>query len=172
MATITRVSKSWQILLPDDFAWHSALIQIRWGPTVEMTSLDVVQALRVRTADMRRLGPVATKLESTGKWLLPHAESGINGLTEELLLVARLYPTLRIYLPHMGWPRRDLQDDNSWSESVAALCKIPNLIVGISAIAHFSREPFPAQRCCAIRCSLAVDFRSRIAGSCKRLTIV
>jgi predicted TIM-barrel fold metal-dependent hydrolase len=109
----------------------------------ELVSLNTVQALRVKTVDLRRLGPIAAKLESAEKWLLPHAESGIGALTEELLLLAQLHPGLRIYLPHFGWPRRDHQDDNSWSESIAALSKIPGLIVGISAIAHFSREAFP-----------------------------
>jgi predicted TIM-barrel fold metal-dependent hydrolase len=112
-------------------------------PGAEKPSLDMVQALRVKTADMRRLGSIAAKLESIGKWLLPHAESGIVALTEELLRLAELHPGLLIYLPHMGWPRRDQQDDDYWYESVSALSKIPNLIVGISAIAHFSREAFP-----------------------------
>jgi hypothetical protein len=109
----------------------------------EKLSLDMVQALRVKTADMRRLGSIATKLESMGKWLLPHAGPGIRALTEELLRLAECHPGLLIYLPHMGWPRRDQQDDDYWYESISALSKIPNLIVGISAIAHFSREAFP-----------------------------
>jgi predicted TIM-barrel fold metal-dependent hydrolase len=46
-------------------------------------------------------------------------------------------------LPHMGWPRRDQQDDKGWRESLLILSRLPNLVVGISAIAHFSREAFP-----------------------------
>ena len=109
----------------------------------ELLSLEMVRALRVKTADLQRLGSIAAKLESTGKWLLPHAESGIRALTEELLQLADLYPRLPIYLPHMGWPRRDRQDDDDWRESMSMLSKLPNLIVGISAIAHFSRDAFP-----------------------------
>jgi predicted TIM-barrel fold metal-dependent hydrolase len=111
--------------------------------SAERPSLDMVQALRVRTADIGRLGPIATTLESMGKWLLPHAESGIRLLTDQLLRLTELHPGLLIYLPHMGWPRLDQQDDDDWYESAEALSRIPNLIVGISAIAHFSREAFP-----------------------------
>lgn len=109
----------------------------------ELLSIEMVRALRVKTADLQRLRSIASKLESTGKWLLPHAESGIRALTEELLQLADLYPRLPIYLPHMGWPRRDRQDDDDWRESISMLSKLPNLIVGISAIAHFSRNAFP-----------------------------
>jgi predicted TIM-barrel fold metal-dependent hydrolase len=109
----------------------------------DLLSLEMVRAIRAKTADLQRLGSIAAKLESTGKWLLPHAESGIRALTEELLQLADLYPRLPIYLPHMGWPRRDRQDDDDWRESISLLRKLPNLIVGISAIAHFSRDAFP-----------------------------
>jgi len=109
----------------------------------EVLSLEMVRALRVKTADLQRLGSIVAKLESTGKWLLPHAESGIRLLTEELLQLAYLYPRLPIYLPHMGWPRRDRQDDDDWRESISMLSKLPNLTVGISAITHFSHDAFP-----------------------------
>lgn len=109
----------------------------------EFLSLEIVRALRVRTSDLNRLGSIGAKLESTGKWLLPHAESGIRALTEELLRLADLHPQLPIYLPHMGWPRRDRQDDDDWLESISRLSRLSKLIVGISAIAHLSRETFP-----------------------------
>ena len=109
----------------------------------ELLSLETMRALRVKTSDLNRLGPVAAKLESTGKWLLPHAESGIRPLAEELLRLADSHPQLPIYLPHMGWPTRDQQDDDDWLESISRLRKLPNLIVGVSAIAHFSHSAFP-----------------------------
>lgn len=109
----------------------------------ELLTLDAVHALRVKTADLPRLGPVAEELQKAKKWLLPHAESGIAALTHELLQLARAYPELPIYLPHMGWPRRDKLDDDDWGGSIRALGQIPNLIVGLSAIAHFSSDPFP-----------------------------
>lgn len=108
----------------------------------ELLLSEVVRALRVKTADLNRLGPIAAQLESAGKWLLPHAEAGIRSLTTGLLQLAHMHPRLPIYLPHMGWPRRDGQDDGDWQDSIAAL-KDCNLIAGVSAIAHFSREAFP-----------------------------
>jgi predicted TIM-barrel fold metal-dependent hydrolase len=112
-------------------------------PASELLSLEMVRALRVKTSDLSHLGPIAAKLESTGKWLLPHAESGIGALAEELLQLAGRYPRLPVYLPHMGWPRRDGQDDSDWRESICRLTSVPNLIVGVSAIAHFSHGAFP-----------------------------
>ena len=109
----------------------------------ELLALEIVRALRVKTSDLNRLGSIAGDLQSTGKWLLPHAESGIGALGEKLLQLADLYPQLPIYLPHMGWPRRDRQDDDDWLESILKLSKLPNLIVGVSAIAHFSNDAFP-----------------------------
>lgn len=109
----------------------------------ELLSLEIVRALRVKTADLHRLGPAATMLQSRRKWLLAHAESGIAALTEELLQLAASYPELPIYLPHMGWPRKDKQDDDNWLPSILRLSKLPNLIVGVSAVAHFSRDVFP-----------------------------
>lgn len=109
----------------------------------EFLSMEMVRGLRVKTQDLNRLGSIAAMLESMGKWLLPHAESGICKLAEELLQLADLHPQLPIYLPHMGWPRRDRQDDDDWLESTASLRKLPNLIVGVSAMAHFSRDAFP-----------------------------
>lgn len=110
---------------------------------IEFLSLECVQALRVKTADLDQFGPAAAMLQSSRKWLLAHAESGIAALTDKLLHLVALYPAIRIYLPHMGWPRRDKQDDSGWRNSISKLSKLPNLVVGISAIAHFSLEEFP-----------------------------
>jgi hypothetical protein len=109
----------------------------------ELLSLEVVGALRVKTADLHRLGPTANMLQSRRKWLLAHAESGIAALVGELLQLAASYPDLPIYLPHMGWPRQDKQDDDDWLPSILTLSKLPNIMVGVSAIAHFSRAVVP-----------------------------
>jgi predicted TIM-barrel fold metal-dependent hydrolase len=102
-----------------------------------------VVALRVKTADLKCLNETAAYLEATGKWLLPHAESGIGALAKELISLAAWHPRLRIYLPHLGWPRRDEHDDPQWREVIAELSLLPNIVAGISAIAHFSKEAFP-----------------------------
>jgi hypothetical protein len=133
----------------------------------ELLLPEMVRAVRVKTADLQRLGPIATMLESSGKWLLPHAESGIHALTEGLLSLAALHPRLAIYLPHMGWPRRDRLDDNDWRESISRLSKLPNLIVGISAIAHFAHQAFPHNDVAPFAAHLLTTFgaESLVAGS-------
>lgn len=112
-------------------------------PPPGILNQEAVAALRVKTQDLRRLDRLGSLLESSGKWLLPHAESGIGELTDELILVAMRFPRLRIYVPHLAWPRRNGEDDENWSESVTKLSGIPGLVMGISAISYFSQEPLP-----------------------------
>lgn len=112
----------------------------QWSDILQQES---VVALRIKAADLRCLGRLAGSLESSGKWLLAHAESGIQKLKDELLPLARRYPDLRMYLPHLGWPRRDKLDDNDWKESIAELSNLPNMVMGISAMEHFSRAAYP-----------------------------
>jgi hypothetical protein len=104
---------------------------------------DRIAALRVKTTDLAPLEKVGDALQSSGKWLMVHAENGIGELTNELGNVARRFPTLKIYVPHLAWPRRDGVDDPDWDDAVAALSRIPGLVLGVSALAYFSREPFP-----------------------------
>jgi Amidohydrolase len=110
---------------------------------MDAVELAMVGAIRVRTADMRGLGPLAAKLAERGRWLLPHGELGIKALTDELVRLAAAHPELRILVPHMGWPRCDGRDDAEWQECMTALGKLPQCVVGVSAIAHFSCEKFP-----------------------------
>jgi hypothetical protein len=112
-------------------------------PSADLLSDDAVVALRVKTADLSRLGEVADSLESSKKWLVTHAEQGIAMLVNELISIRKGHPQLRLYVPHLGWPRREGLDDNDWGDSIAALSRISGVVVGVSAIAHFSREPFP-----------------------------
>jgi predicted TIM-barrel fold metal-dependent hydrolase len=99
--------------------------------------------VRVRTGDLLQLGSLAEHLEASGKWLLTYAESGIGPLRDELRKSLIRHPDLRIYVPHLGWPRRDGQDDPEWNTAMRELSSIPACIVGISAIAAFSKEPYP-----------------------------
>jgi hypothetical protein len=112
-------------------------------PCPELLQNAMVLGLRVKTADLHQLGSLAPWLAASGKWLVPHAENGIGPLKKELMALARRAPGLKIYLPHMGWPRRDKVDDSGWEAAIAELCQLPEMVVGISAIAHFSHEPFP-----------------------------
>jgi predicted TIM-barrel fold metal-dependent hydrolase len=112
-------------------------------PSRDVLQNGVVVGLRVKTADLHQLPGMATGLETSGKWLVSHAENGIGPLKKELLALAQRAPGIQIYLPHLGWPRQDKIDDQEWEAAVSELHEIPGIVVGISAIAHFSREPFP-----------------------------
>ena len=102
-----------------------------------------VAAMRVRTAQLEGSNDWLTELEASGKYLLIHAESGIAPLVRNARAVAARHPRLRIYVPHLGWPRIGGKDDPAWRDSIRALHAVPNAIVGISSLLTFSRQPFP-----------------------------
>ena len=104
---------------------------------------DMAVGLRVRTGDLAHLAGLEVELEAAGKWLVPHAESGIGPLHKELLALRQRAPGLHIYLPHLGWPRRENIDDPEWEAAISELAAAGDMVVGISAIAHFSRSLFP-----------------------------
>jgi hypothetical protein len=112
-------------------------------PSRDVFQNGAVMGLRVRTTDLHELQDGAIWLAASGKWLVPHAENGIGPLAKELLALAQRTPGLQIYLPHLGWPRQNAIDDLEWEAAVSELHEIPGMVAGISAIAHFSREPFP-----------------------------
>lgn len=128
---------------------------------------NTVGGIRVRTGDLKIFRPLAAALESSQKWLIPHAEAGIGKLTSELLDLVREFPRLRIFLPHMGWPCRDGQNEEDWYASVSRLGALPNVVAGVSAIAHFSRTPFPHEdmKPYAIRLRDVFDPESLVAAS-------
>ena len=141
----------------DNLSWLQRIMaapapQFRVAPCfradVNQPFRDVLQhaavvGLRVRTADLHRLHELAAWLAASGKWLIPHAESGIGPLRKALLALLERAPGLRIYLPHLGWPRQDKRDDPEWEAAVSEFRSIPGMVVGISALEHFSRAPFP-----------------------------
>jgi len=102
-----------------------------------------VVALRVRTAQLEEDTGWLNTLESSGKYLLIHAESGIAPLVRNVRAVAAAHPKLRIYVPHLGWPRQNGKDDPRWRDSIRALHAVPASIIGVSSLLTFSREPFP-----------------------------
>jgi predicted TIM-barrel fold metal-dependent hydrolase len=112
-------------------------------PSAAILHNAAVMGLRVKTADLRLLQNLEPSFAASGKWLVPHAENGIGPLKEELLAHAQRAPGLQIYLPHLGWPRQNRIDDGEWEAAVSELHAIPGMVVGISALDHFSREPFP-----------------------------
>jgi predicted TIM-barrel fold metal-dependent hydrolase len=102
-----------------------------------------VAAMRVRTAQLDGSTDWLADLEASGKYLLIHAESGIAPLVRNARAVAARHPRLRIYVPHLGWPKIGGNDDPAWRDSMRALHAVPNAIVGISSLLTFSRQPFP-----------------------------
>jgi len=102
-----------------------------------------VAALRVRTAQLEEDTAWLAGLEASGKYVLLHAESGIASLVRNARAAAAAHPSLRIYVPHLGWPRNEGKDDPAWRDSVRALHAIPTAIIGISSLLTFSRRPFP-----------------------------
>ncbi|MCE5308113.1 MAG: amidohydrolase family protein [Acidobacteriales bacterium] len=102
-----------------------------------------VAALRINTAQLEEDTAWLAGLEASGKYLLIHAESGIARLVRNARAAVAAHPRLRIYVPHLGWPRNEGKDDPAWRDSVRALHAIPTAIIGISSLLTFSRQPFP-----------------------------
>lgn len=102
-----------------------------------------VIALRVKTSELALLEDFGARLEESGQWLLPHAESGISPLADALRELADRHPRLHIYVPHLAWPARDGVEDKDWPQAIEKLRSLPSVVIGVSAIAHFSREAFP-----------------------------
>jgi predicted TIM-barrel fold metal-dependent hydrolase len=102
-----------------------------------------VAGIRIRTADLELPNAILPSLEVSGKSLVVHAEGGIGVVRERLLRVVAHYPRIRIYLPHLGWPRQSGQNDPDWRAAMSDFAAVPGCIVGISAIAEFSRESYP-----------------------------
>jgi hypothetical protein len=106
--------------------------------------LPAVRALRFKTADLESAPAwVAEQLENSRRFLLCHGELGAGRLARAVAAIAARHPALRIYIPHLGWPRRDKADDPDWPAAIAALGALPNVVLGVSGLASFSRIPFP-----------------------------
>ena len=104
---------------------------------------DVLQRPQVLCARVKTEDLDSDALQETGKWLLTDADRGIGPLAESLIKAAARNSEMRIYVPHLGWPRRDQRDDADWDSAMRDLSGIPGLVIGVSAIARFSEEPYP-----------------------------
>lgn len=104
---------------------------------------STVVALRGKTSELSLIGDFGARLEASGQWLLPHAESGVGLLADALLKLVEQHPRLNVYVPHLAWPTRDGVEDKDWPQAIEKLRSLPSVVVGVSAIAHFSREAFP-----------------------------
>jgi hypothetical protein len=99
--------------------------------------------LRVLTSHLEKPGPWLKTLVSRGGLLLPHADRGIGPLTAALKPLIETYPKLRVYVPHLGFPTRDKRPDPAWPLAIEWLSKRANVILGVSALAHFSAQEWP-----------------------------
>jgi predicted TIM-barrel fold metal-dependent hydrolase len=99
--------------------------------------------VRMSTQDIRRDSDFCREVYQSGKMLVTHAEAGVGPLCRELTLLYDGLPEIRAYVPHLGWPVRDGKADGNWAAAVKDFAAIPSLTIGVSAIAHFSSEPFP-----------------------------
>jgi hypothetical protein len=113
------------------------------GNRIGYLSHDAVLALRVRSSELLDADKVISGVLEHGKWLLPHADTGIGSLATKLMAISAKHPSLRIYLPHLGWPKRVIDDDPEWHGSIKRLAELPNILVGVSGLSYFSRQPFP-----------------------------
>jgi len=75
--------------------------------------------------------------------LIAHLPTGIGVHLELLEQLARDFPGLLLYIPHMGWPTGDAQPTPQWHAAVRALRSHPRIVFGLSGMYHFSAEPFP-----------------------------
>jgi predicted TIM-barrel fold metal-dependent hydrolase len=78
-------------------------------------------------------------MASAEKTLVPHAEDGIGALCRALMPLGEM----KIYVPHLAWPVKDGKLDRDWEQALQEFVPLPALRIGVSAIAHFSGQPFP-----------------------------
>ncbi|HEX4810405.1 MAG TPA: amidohydrolase family protein [Bryobacteraceae bacterium] len=109
----------------------------------ELILAGKLAAVRMATADMQRDWDFCRDISRSHAWLLAHAEDGIGPLSSEVTRLYESFPEVRFYVPHLAWPMRDGALDPAWEWAVKQLAQIPSVLAGISAIAHFSKQPFP-----------------------------
>lgn len=100
-------------------------------------------AIRMSTEDLCRDRDFCRDICQGSTFLVTHAEAGIGALCDALTCVHVSAPDLRIYVPHLAWPANNGAVDGDWEDAIEDLVALPTVIIGVSAIAHFSNEPFP-----------------------------
>jgi hypothetical protein len=98
-----------------------------------------VTGVRMSTEAIRRDGDFCREIAASGKTLIAHAEEGVGPLCRE---IARLRE-IKVYVPHLGWPIKEGKLDRDWGSALKDFASMPLVTIGISAIAHFSSQPFP-----------------------------
>jgi predicted TIM-barrel fold metal-dependent hydrolase len=104
---------------------------------------DQLAGIRMSTESIRLNGSFCETIARANKMLVVHAEAGIGLLSKELKRLLSVLPSLRVYVPHLAWPVQEGNSDLDWPEAIEELAAIPSITIGISAIQHFSSQPFP-----------------------------
>lgn len=99
--------------------------------------------VRMSTKHIAEAADVCGEIGGAGALLIAHAESGVGALREAIARMRNRFPQTRIYVPHLGWPPEAGAAAADWDRAIREFAAIPSLLLGISAIAHFSRRPFP-----------------------------
>ncbi len=90
------------------------------------------------------LEPLLRALDVQEKVLLVHAPDGIGPHAEQLCAWAERYHRLRVFVPHLGWPRTsEGAPTPGWPEALRALANCPRVFMGLSALYYYSRQAFP-----------------------------
>jgi hypothetical protein len=100
-------------------------------------------AVRMSTQDIHRDNDFCREIHHSGKMLVTHAEMGVGPLCGELTRLYDMLPEISVYVPHLGWPVMNGKADSNWEAAMKDFAAMPSLTIGVSAIAHFSSEPFP-----------------------------
>lgn len=72
-----------------------------------------------------------------------HLPDGIDRHLKLIEHIARTYPRMTIYVPHLGWPVVNGKPSADWRVAVRQLSDIEQIVFGLSAIHHFSATAFP-----------------------------
>jgi hypothetical protein len=109
------------------------------GELLQSMETGGVTGIRMLTDDIRCNVDFCSEIAISGKTLIAHAEAGVGRLCRELMRLREM----RIYVPHLGWPVAEGKPDRDWEGALKEFASMPSLTIGISAIAHFSTQPFP-----------------------------
>jgi predicted TIM-barrel fold metal-dependent hydrolase len=109
------------------------------GELLQLMEKGELTGVRMSTEDIRRDKDFSREVAASGRTLVAHAEAGIGPLSRELVQ----HREMKVYVPHLGWPIREGKRDEDWEPALHELASLPSVDVGISAIAHFSSQPFP-----------------------------
>lgn len=101
-------------------------------------------ALSENIASAAETASVLSILDQQGKTLVVHAPEGIGLHARQISDWVNNYPSLRIFVPHLGWPcDANATPTRFWAEGIRALAAQRRVFVGLSALYYFSRMPPP-----------------------------